>query len=62
LWLFAPAVLKGLSGMPFPFPGGYFPTKDETADYFEECVATGVARPRGSPRRAARDREVGADR
>jgi putative flavoprotein involved in K+ transport len=36
LWLFTPAALNGLPGMPFPFPGGYFPTKDETADYLEE--------------------------
>jgi putative flavoprotein involved in K+ transport len=36
LWLFTPAALNALPGMPFPFPGGYFPTKDETADYLEE--------------------------
>ena len=36
LWLFTPAARNGLPGMPFPFPGGYFPTKDETADYLEE--------------------------
>jgi putative flavoprotein involved in K+ transport len=36
LWLFTPAALSCLPGMPFPFPGGYFPTKDETADYLEE--------------------------
>jgi putative flavoprotein involved in K+ transport len=36
LRLFSPAALSGLPGMPFPFPGGYFPTKDETADYLEE--------------------------
>ena len=36
LRLFTPAALSGLPGMPFPFPGGYFPTKDETADYLEE--------------------------
>jgi putative flavoprotein involved in K+ transport len=39
LRLFTPAVLSGLPGMPFPFPGGYFPTKDETADYLEEYAA-----------------------
>ncbi|MDQ3912475.1 MAG: NAD(P)/FAD-dependent oxidoreductase, partial [Actinomycetota bacterium] len=36
LWLFTPAALNSLPGMSFPFPGGYFPTKDETADYLEE--------------------------
>jgi putative flavoprotein involved in K+ transport len=36
LMLFTPAALSGLPGMPFPFPGGYFPTKDEMADYLEE--------------------------
>jgi len=36
LWLFTPAAFNGLPGMPFPIPGGYFPTKDETADYLEE--------------------------
>lgn len=36
LRLFTPAALSALLGMPFPFKGGYFPTKDETADYLEE--------------------------
>jgi putative flavoprotein involved in K+ transport len=36
LRLFTPAALNALPGMPFPFPGGYFPTKDETAAYLEE--------------------------
>ena len=36
LRLFTPAALSGLPGMPSPFPGGYFPTKDEMADYLEE--------------------------
>ena len=36
LRLFTPAALNALPGMPFPFPGGYFPTKDETADYLEK--------------------------
>jgi putative flavoprotein involved in K+ transport len=36
LRLFTPAALSGLPGRSFPFPGGYFPTKDETADYLEE--------------------------
>jgi putative flavoprotein involved in K+ transport len=36
LRLFTPAALSGLPGMPFSFPGGYFPTKDEMADYLEE--------------------------
>ncbi|MGH3087113.1 MAG: flavin-containing monooxygenase [Rubrobacteraceae bacterium] len=39
LRLFTPAALSGLPGMPFPFPGGYFPTKEETADYLEEYAA-----------------------
>ncbi len=36
LRLFTPAALSALPGMPFTFPGGYFPTKDETADYLEK--------------------------
>jgi cation diffusion facilitator CzcD-associated flavoprotein CzcO len=36
LRLFTPAALSGLPGMPFPFPGGYFPTKDEMANYLKE--------------------------
>jgi putative flavoprotein involved in K+ transport len=39
LRLFTPAALSGLPGMPLPFPGGYFPTKDETADYLENYAA-----------------------
>lgn len=39
LRLFTPAALSGLPGMPLPFPGSYFPTKDETADYLEEYTA-----------------------
>jgi len=35
LRLFTPAFHDGLPGMPFPAPGNYFPTKDETADYLE---------------------------
>jgi putative flavoprotein involved in K+ transport len=35
LRLFTPARYNGLSGMPFPAPGNYFPTKDEMADYLE---------------------------
>jgi len=35
LRLFTPAFHSGLPGMPFPAPGHYFPTKDETADYLE---------------------------
>ena len=35
LKLFTPAFHNGLPGMPFPAPGSYFPTKDETADYLE---------------------------
>jgi putative flavoprotein involved in K+ transport len=35
LRLFTPAFHDGLPGMPFPAPGSYFPTKDETADYLE---------------------------
>jgi putative flavoprotein involved in K+ transport len=40
LRLFTPAALNALPGMPFPFPGGYFPTKDETADYLETYART----------------------
>jgi putative flavoprotein involved in K+ transport len=36
LRLFTPAILSALPGMPFPFSRGYFPTKDEVADYLEE--------------------------
>ena len=39
LRLFTPAALSGLPGRPMPFPGGYFATKDETADYLEEYAA-----------------------
>jgi putative flavoprotein involved in K+ transport len=35
LKLFTPSFHNGLPGMPFPGPGSYFPTKDETADYLE---------------------------
>jgi putative flavoprotein involved in K+ transport len=35
LRLFTPSFHNGLPGMPFPAPGSYFPTKDETADYLE---------------------------
>jgi putative flavoprotein involved in K+ transport len=35
LRLFTPASHNGLPGMQFPAPDGYFPTKDETADYLE---------------------------
>jgi putative flavoprotein involved in K+ transport len=35
LRLFTPAFHDGLPGMPFPAPGNYFPTKEETADYLE---------------------------
>ena len=35
LRLFTPAFHNGLPGMPFPAPGSYFPTKNETADYLE---------------------------
>ena len=36
LRLFTLAALSDLPGMPFPLQGGYFPTKDEMADYLEE--------------------------
>lgn len=36
LRLFTPATLSSLPGVPLPFPGGYFPTKDQTAEYLEE--------------------------
>jgi len=49
LRLFTPARLDGLDGMKFPARPGYFPTKDEMADYleayatrFELPVRTGV--------------------
>jgi len=35
LRLFTPAAYSGLPGMPFPAPRSAYPTKDETADYFE---------------------------
>ena len=35
LRLFTPARYDGLPGMPFPGPGGHYPTKDEVADYLE---------------------------
>src|SRR3712207_7482430 len=35
LRLFTPARYDGLPGMPFPAPGGYYPTKDEVAGYLE---------------------------
>jgi putative flavoprotein involved in K+ transport len=35
LRLFTPARYNGLPGMPFPAPGGYYPTKYEMADYLE---------------------------
>jgi putative flavoprotein involved in K+ transport len=39
LRLFTPAQFDGLDGMPFPAPPGYFPTKDEMADYLEAYAA-----------------------
>ena len=39
LRLFTPARYDGLPGMPFPAPEGYFPTKDEMADYLEAYAA-----------------------
>lgn len=35
LKLFTPAGYSGLPGMPFPAPCGYYPTKDEMADYLQ---------------------------
>ncbi|PZF83417.1 flavin-containing monooxygenase [Jiangella anatolica] len=35
LRLYSPARYDGLPGMPFPGPGGAFPTKDQVADYLE---------------------------
>ena len=35
LKLFTPSKINALPGMPFPKPGNYLPTKDETADYLE---------------------------
>ncbi len=39
LRLFTPARYDGLSGMPFPGPEWYFPTKDEMGDYLESYAA-----------------------
>ena len=39
LRLFTPARYSGLPGMPFPAPDGYFPTKDEMADYLQAYAA-----------------------
>jgi putative flavoprotein involved in K+ transport len=39
LRLFTPARFNHLPGMPFPAPGGYFPIKDEMADYLEAYAA-----------------------
>jgi putative flavoprotein involved in K+ transport len=56
LRLFTPTALSGLPGMSLPAPGGYFPTKDETADYLEEYarkfdLAVRLGRPVDSLRR-----------
>jgi putative flavoprotein involved in K+ transport len=40
LRLFTPAFHNGLPGMPLPPPGGYFPIKDETADYLQAYATT----------------------
>lgn len=50
LRLFTPAFHNGLPGMPLPPPGGYFPSKDETADYLE-AYATAFRLPVGLGRR-----------
>jgi len=39
LRLFSPARYNGLDGMPFPAAPGYFPTKDEMADYLASYAA-----------------------
>jgi len=39
LRLFTPARFDALDGMPFPADPGYFPTKDEMADYLESYAA-----------------------
>lgn len=39
LRLFTPAQFSHLPGLAFPAAGGYFPTKDETAQYLEEYAA-----------------------
>ena len=39
LRLFTPARYDGLTGMPYPAPAHYFPTKDEFADYLERYAA-----------------------
>jgi putative flavoprotein involved in K+ transport len=38
LRLFSPARFDSLTGLPFPAPGHYFPTKNEMADYLEAYV------------------------
>src|SRR5699024_2315269 len=35
LRLFTPAIHSALPGIPFPAPHGYYPTKDEMADYLQ---------------------------
>jgi putative flavoprotein involved in K+ transport len=40
LRLFTPAFHNGLPGMPLPPPRGYFPSKDETADYLQAYATT----------------------
>jgi putative flavoprotein involved in K+ transport len=35
LHLFSPSQFDGLPGLPYPKPAGYFPSKDEMADYLE---------------------------
>ncbi len=40
LRLFTPARYDGLDGMPYPSDPGYFPTKDEFADYLEHYART----------------------
>jgi putative flavoprotein involved in K+ transport len=39
LRLFTPARYSSLPGMPFPIPGGNYPTKDEMGDYLEAYAA-----------------------
>ncbi len=50
LRLFTPARYDGLPGMPFPAPGGYYPTKDEMADYLEAYADRFVDRLSGGQR------------
>jgi putative flavoprotein involved in K+ transport len=59
LRLFTPARYSGLPGMSLPAPDGYFPTKDEMADYLEAYAARFALPVRLGVRVAALTREDG---